>query len=163
MERTTTTMGAHRGPSLLALGIVFTTLFLASLVLGTALAGGAHFPSPFAPDAAEWFARNRTAVVAGAFLQFGASVPLGIYTATIVSRLQFFGLRVAGVHIALFGGLSASFFLAVSALIQWVLGQEAIASSAATVHTLHHLAFATGGFGHVVPLGLLVAGVSVTA
>ena len=88
MDRTSTTRGTHRGPSLLALGIVFATLFLASLVLGTALAGGAHFPSPFAPDAAEWFARNRTAVVAGAFLQFGASVPLGIYTATIVSRLD---------------------------------------------------------------------------
>lgn len=163
MDTTTTTTSLHRGPSLLALGIVFATLFVSSLVLTTVLAGGAHFPSPFAPDAAEWFARNRTAVAAGAFLQFGASVPLGIYTATIVSRLQFFGLRVAGVHIALFGGLSASFFLALSALIQWVLAQNGIASSVDVARTLHYFALGTGGFGHVVPLGLLVASVSVTA
>src|SRR6266446_2038673 len=163
MEATTTAPIRHRGPSLLALAIAFVVLFLASLILGTVLAGGEHFPSPFAPGAVEWFSRHRTAVLAGAFLQFGASVPLGIYTATIVSRMQFFGLRVAGVHIALYGGLSASVFLALSALIQWVLGQADVASSAAAVRTLHHLALATGGFGHVVTLGLLLAGISVTA
>jgi len=163
MDTTTTAPIRHRGPSLLALGIVFVLLFLASLLLATLLAGGEHLPSPFAPGAVEWFSRHRAAVLAGAFLQFGASVPLGIYTATIVSRMQFFGLRVAGVHIALFGGLSASFFLALSALIQWVLGQEDVVTSAAAAHTLHSLALATGGFGHVVALGLLVAGISVTA
>src|SRR6266404_2472221 len=163
MDVTTTAPIRHRGPSLLAVGIVFVLLFLASLVVVTVLAGGGHFPSPFAPGAAQWFARNRTAVLAGAFLQFGASVPLGIYTATIVSRMQFFGVRVAGVHIALFGGLSASFFLALSALIQWVLAQEDVATSAVAARTLHHLALATGGFGHVVALGLLLAGISVTA
>jgi len=136
METTTTAPIRHRGPSLLALAIVFVVLFLASLILGTVLAGGEHFPSPFAPGAVEWFSRHRTAVLAGAFLQFGASVPLGIYTATIVSRMQFFGLRVAGVHIALYGGLSASVFLALSALIQWVLGQAEVASSAAAAQPL---------------------------
>src|SRR5712675_2616667 len=163
MDTTTPARVRHRGPSLLALAIVFVLLFLASLVVSTLLAGGEHFPSPFAPGASEWFARHPAAVLVGAFLQFGASIPLGICTATIVSRMQFFGLRVAGVQIALFGGLSASFFLAVSALIQWVLAQDGIAVSGVTARTLHHLAFATGGFGHVVPLGLLLAGISVTA
>jgi hypothetical protein len=152
----------HRGPSLVAVGTIFVVLFVANLVLVTVLAGGEHFPSPFGPDAVGWFSRHPAAVRTGAFLQFGASIPLGIYTATIASRMQFFGLRVAGVHIALFGGLSASFFLAVSALTQWVLAQEGVAASAAG-RALHHLAFATGGFGHVVPLGLLVAGISATA
>src|ERR1700737_2886613 len=136
----------HRGPSLLAVGTIFAGLFVANLVLVPVLAGGEHFPPPSAPAAADWFSRHRTAVRIGAFLQFGASIPLGIYTATIVSRMQFFGLRVAGIHIALFGGLSASFFLAVSALIQWVLAQDGIAVSGVTARTLHHLAFATGGF-----------------
>jgi hypothetical protein len=163
MDTTTAAPLRHRGPSLFALAIVFVVLFLASLVLSTWLAGGEHFPSPFAPGAPEWFARHPAAVLAGAFLQFGASVPLGIYTATIVSRMQFFGLRVAGVHIALYGGLSASVFLALSALIQWVLGQPDVASSAAAARALHQLALATGGFGHVVMLGLLLAGISVTA
>ena len=160
---TTTGRLRHRGPSLVAVGTIFAVLFLANLVLVTVLAGGEHFPSPFATDAVDWFSRHRTAVLAGAFLQFGASIPLGIYTATIVSRMQFFGLRVAGVQIALFGGLSASFFLAVSALVQWVLAQEGIAVSPVAARTLHHLAFATGGFGHVVPLGLLLAGIAATA
>jgi hypothetical protein len=152
----------HRGPSLLALGSVFAALFLASLAAGTALAGGEHFPSPFAPEAATaaYFAQHAQAVAAAAFLQFGAAIPLGIYTATAASRLQFLGLRAAGVFIALFGGLAASSFLALSALTQWVLAQPGTSGAA---RTLHWFAFATGGPGHVVPLGLLVAGVAVSA
>jgi hypothetical protein len=44
-----------------------------------------------------------------------------------------------------------------------VLGQPGVADSAATVRALHLFAFATGGPGHVVPLGLLLAGVAVPA
>jgi hypothetical protein len=155
----------HRGPSLLALAIAFSALFLASLILGTALAGGEHFPSPYGPEgySSAYFSQHGKAVAISAFLQFGAAIPLGIYTATVVSRLQFFGLRVAGVFIALFGGLAASFFLALSALGQWVLAQTGVAASAGATRVLHWFAFATGGPGHVVPLGLLLAGVSVTA
>jgi len=67
------------------------------------------------------------------------------------------------VFIALFGGLAASFFLALSALTQWVLAQAGVAGSAGATRVLHWFAFATGGPGHVVPLGLLLAGISVTA
>ncbi len=152
----------HRGPSLVAVGSVFASLFIASLAVGTAMAGGEHFPSPFAPETATaaYFAQHAQAVAAAAFLQFGAAIPLGIYTATVASRLQFLGLRAAGVFIALFGGLAASFFLALSALTQWVLAQP---GTSGAVHTLYWFAFATGGPGHVVPLGLLVAGVAVSA
>ena len=155
----------HGGPSLLALAITFAALFLASLILGTALAGGEHFPSPFGPEGYSnaYFSQHAKAVAISAFLQFGAAIPLGIYTATAVSRLQFFGLRVAGVFIALFGGLAASFFLALSALSQWVLAQTGLAASAGATRVLRWFAFATGGPGHVVPLGLLLAGISVTA
>ena len=155
----------HRGPSLVAVGTAFVVLFVASLVVGTLLAGGEHFPSPFGPEAqsAAWFSRHASAVAVTAFLQFGAAIPLGIYTATAVSRLQFLGLRVAGVFIALFGGLAASFFLALSALSQWVLAQSGVAGAPAAMRVLHWFAFATGGPGHIVPLGLLLAGVSVTA
>src|SRR6266851_4720446 len=133
---------SHRGPSLLGVGIVYTVLFLASLVAPTLLAGGAHFPSPFGSQA---LARTF-------FGEHAAAVPLGIYTATVTSRLRFLGANVAGVSIALFGGLAASFFLALSALLQWALAQPGIADSAAAVRTLHLLAFAAGGPGHVVPL-----------
>jgi hypothetical protein len=150
----------HQSPPLALLASVFVGLFLASLVVGTALAAGAHFPSPFLPGADQYFARHRGAVELAAVLQFGAAVPLGLFTATVTSRLQFLGIRAAGVHIASFGGLAASFFMALSALFQWILAQPGVAFPE-TTHLLHLAAFATGGPGHVVPLGLLVAGVSV--
>jgi hypothetical protein len=84
-----------------------------------------------------------------AVLQFGAAVPLGLFAATAFSRLQFLGVRAAGATIALYGGLTASAMMMLSGLSQW--------------SELQRLAFATGGVGFVVPFGLLVAGVSVTA
>jgi hypothetical protein len=154
----------HRGPSLAALSVVYTILFLASLVVTAIMTKGGHFPSPFiAPDLAQaFFARNGNAVRIAAFLQFGAAVPLGIFTATVVSRLQFLGINVAGVFITLFGGFAASLFSAISAVVQWVLAQPGVAQSG-PVTVLHLLAFATGGVGYVVPFGLLLAGVSVIA
>ncbi len=154
----------HRGPSLLALGAVFTALFMASLIATAALAGGAHFPSPFQPEllSASYFAGHAWAVRAGAFLQFGAAVPLGIFTATAASRLRFLRVEAAGAFIGLFGGVAASLMLALSALTQWTLSQAGVTESASLVHALHLLAFATGGPGYVVPAGLLVAGVSVS-
>jgi len=93
------------------------------------------------------------------FLQFGAAVPLGIFSATIVSRLRFLGLKVAGVDIALFGGLMASSMAGLSGLLSWTLSWPEIAASRAA-HVLHVAVFAIGGPGFVVPFGLLVAGVS---
>ena len=72
-------------------------------------------------------------------------------------------MRAAGVNIALFGGLAASFFVALSALIQWVLGQPGIAGDQELTHALFLILFATGGPGYSVPLGLLMAGISVSA
>jgi hypothetical protein len=115
----------HRGPNLGAVSAVYTVLFLSSLVVTAIMTKGSHFPSPFiAPDLAQaFFAGNRGAVGIGAFLQFGATVPLGIFTATVVSRLQFLGVNVAGVFIALLGGFTAALSATISALLQWVLAQ----------------------------------------
>src|SRR5215813_4013396 len=155
----------HRGPNLGAVSVVYTVLFLMSLVVTAIMTGGSHFPSPFiAPDLAQaFFAGNGSAVAIAAFLQFGAAVPLGIFTATVVSRLQFLGVNVAGVFITLVGGFAASLFAAISALLQWALAQPGIASQAGPTRVLHLLSFATGGVGFVVPFGLLVAGVSIIA
>lgn len=162
-SRETSASEGHATPSLALLAIVFVGLFVASLVGGTVMSGGSRFPSPFHPGADTYFARNHLAVTVAALLQFGAAIPLGLFTATVVSRLRFLGLNVAGVHIALFGGFAASFYLALSALLQWVLAQTAVLDAPAAVRSLHLAAFITGGVGHVVPLGLLLAGVSVAA
>jgi hypothetical protein len=155
----------HRGPSLGALGIVFVALFAASLVVATAMTGGARFPRPYdpVPLARDYFTQHADAVRIAAFLQFGSAIPLGLFTATVTSRLRFLGMRVAGVDIALFGGFAASIFLALSAMTGWVLSQPGVPTEAGALRTLQLLGFITGGAGHVATLGLLLAGVSVPA
>jgi len=48
------------------------------------------------------------------------------FTAAMVSRLQFLGVRVAGVSIALFGGLMTAFNMAACALILWVMPTQVL-------------------------------------
>jgi hypothetical protein len=91
-------------------------------------------------------------------------VPLGLFTATVVSRLRFLGVRAAGTYIALFGGFVASAALALSALYGWTLSvPDVVSSSAALVHALYFLSFLFGGVTFAVEFGLLAAGISVTA
>jgi hypothetical protein len=158
------TPSRHPGPSLTLLAGVHTALFLAGIAVTVAAASGGPFPTPFASEdlARAFFSGHAGAVRWVAFLQFGSAIPLGLFTATVVSRLRFLGITAAGVFISLFGGLAASFFLALSALAQWVLTQPGVVDSEA-FRVLHLLMFATGGPGFVVPFGLLMAGVSITA
>ncbi|AKU94538.1 hypothetical protein AKJ09_01202 [Labilithrix luteola] len=95
-------------------------------------------------------------------MQFGAAIPIGIYTATVTSRLRFLGVQVAGASIALFGGVMASAMLAASALFLSTLSHPSVAENEGVAHALHWLAFGFGGPGYVVCYGLLVAGVAVT-
>jgi hypothetical protein len=124
---------------------------------------GAHFPRPDDPVniAQALYLKYAGAIRISSFLLFGASIPLGLFTATVTSRLRFLGITAAGVSIALFGGIAASIFLAISGLAGWILSQPDVASSADTTRIMELFAFATGGPGFVVPLGLLLAGVSV--
>jgi ABC-type Fe3+ transport system permease subunit len=86
------TMGSHRGPHLGVLAIVFTVLFNAGLYFVISFSPNApHFPGPWesAETIAAYFQTQPRAVLMCAFLQFGSAIPLGLFTATIVSRLQF--------------------------------------------------------------------------
>lgn len=161
-ESSETTSGRHRGPSLLAVAIVFAVLFIAGIVGSIVMAGGEHYPSPYQAEAlsSAYFTEHANAVRLNSLLQFGAAVPLGIFTATAVSRLRYLGIKAAGVDIAFFGGLAASAMAALSALFMWTLSWPEIAASP-MAHVVHVTGFAIGGPGHVVALGLLVAGISV--
>jgi hypothetical protein len=143
---------------------VFVGLFVASQVVVATMTGGA-FPNPYdSPELARaYYGAHADALRLVAFLQFGAAIPLGIFTATVVSRLRFLGLTVAGVTIAEFGGFTASIMLAVSGLTSWVMTQPGMVDDLSTLRALQLFSFATGGVGHVVGLGLLLAGVSVPA
>jgi hypothetical protein len=155
----------HRGPHPGFVAVVFTLLFCAGLYQVVSFTGKLHFPGPWEPASVivSYFQARPTAVLLCAFLQFGAAVPLGIFTATMVSRLRFMGIRVAGAEIALFGGLATSFTVAASALILWVMAYPGIAQDAGVLRALYYLMFAFGGPGFSVPFGLLMAGVSISA
>jgi hypothetical protein len=154
---------AQAGPPLGILAVVFTALFLAGIVVSTVMAGGDTFPSPFGSSAGilAYFHDHHDAVQVGAFLQFGASVPMAIYAATASARLRNLGIRAPGATIALTGGMLAAAMLALSAMLSWVLSRPEVRTEAAVVRALQDLTFATGGTGHVVFLGLLVAGIAV--
>jgi hypothetical protein len=155
----------HWGPHPGYVAVVFTTLFLASLVPVTLIVSETHFPSPLqAPeDVVRYFRNESTRVRVCAFLQFASAIPLGIFTAVMVSRLRFHGARVAGVDIALFGGLAASLFVALSGLVQWTISQPGMSDIPDLTRALHFLIFATGGPGYSVPVGLLLSGISIPA
>jgi hypothetical protein len=112
-------------------------------------------------EAARLFRQFPDAVRVNAFLQFGAAIPLGIFTAAVTSRLQFLGVNVTGVSIAMFGGTAAAVLVILSALAGWILSQPGITDDLLTMHVLQLIGMLTGGVAHITMLGLLMAGVSI--
>src|ERR1700720_612953 len=109
------------GPPLLPLAVVYTLLFVANIASAILLRHGPSFITPFgdAEAARAFFAANPFAVKVSASFFLGSAVPLAIYTATVVSRLCYLGVRAAGTNIALFGGFAASGAIAVSGFWTW--------------------------------------------
>src|SRR5215470_3104037 len=176
MQESNMISNRHRGPNPGIVAIVFALLFNAGLYFvvsfrppehleASETAVRAYFPGPWesAQTIAAYFQTHSFEVMMCAFLQFGAAIPLGIYTATMVSRLQFHGVRAAGAYIALFGGFMTAFNMAISALILWVIAYPGIAQETGVLRALYYLVFDIGGVGFSVPLGLLVAGLCVPA
>lgn len=157
--------GAAQGPPLVLLAVIFSGLFVASVVGVGAATGGAHFPSPYDPISklSSYLSAHHSALVIAALLQFAAAIPLAIFAAATSARLHHLGIRAPGATIALVGGQLASAMLIVSASCQWVLAQPGIRDNAGVARAFQDLAFLTGGPGHVVPLGLLIAGLAVVA
>lgn len=155
----------HASPPLGALAIVYTVLFCAGLYPVVSFSGGPHFPGPWesGQTIAAYFQLHPEAALLCAFLHFGAAIPLGIFTATIVSRMQFLGVRAAGATIALYGGFAASFTMMCGAIVLWVMTRPGIADNVPLTRALYYLDFGLGGLGYSVPLALLMAGVSVVA
>lgn len=164
-QATPTTRVRHASPPLGVVASVFTILFLAGLFPVTMFGGRPYFPGPWEPVdiVVAFFQAPPTAVLVCAALHFGAAVPLGIFTASIVSRLQFLGVRAAGATIALFGGFATAFTMLASSSVLWTLAQPGIAEDRTLVQALHWLVQTLGGVGFPMPFGLLTAGVSVTA
>ncbi|HXA01160.1 MAG TPA: hypothetical protein VNW99_04175 [Cytophagaceae bacterium] len=161
----TISQNKHRGPHLGMLAIIFTLLFNTGLSFVISLSGTPpYFPGPWesAETIAVYFQNHSHDVLMCAFFQLGSAIPLGILTASMVSRLWFLGSKASGSYIALFGGFMAALDLAISAFILWVMAYPSIAQNTSVTRALYYLGFAIGGVGYSVPMGLLIAGVSVT-
>jgi hypothetical protein len=154
---------SHASPPLGVLAVVFVALFLASIAANFVMTNFAPYPVPYNPidQLRNYYTRFPNALRVVSFLQLSASIPLGLFAVVMVSRLLFHRIRVAGVHIALFGGIGASLFMGISAIAMWILSQPAVAADTGAMRVASLLAFATGAFGHTATLGLLLAGVSV--
>lgn len=155
----------HAGPPLWLVAAMYTVLFLAGLYPVTVFGGEPHFPGPWeSPETiAAFFLARPTAVRVCAFLQFGAAIPLGIFAASTVSRLQFLGARVAGPSIALFGGIATAVTMMAASSTLWVMAQPGIVEDRAVLLALYWLVQGLGGAGFSVPFGLLVAGITIPA
>jgi hypothetical protein len=164
----TPALAPHRqnqgGPPLGVLAVVSTVLFLLGLFVAAMIAKGFP-PAPTAAAATiqEYFHDHRSAARVSALFQFGAAIPLALYAATASARLRNLGIRAPGATIGLAGGVLSAGFLALSALTSWVLSRAEVVRDPTLVRALQDLAFITGGPGHVVFLGLLVAGLAVPA
>jgi hypothetical protein len=147
------------------MAIAYTVLFLAGLYPVTVFGGQPYYPGPWEPaeTIAAFFQARPGAVRLCAFLQFGAAVPLGIFTASIASRLQFLGSRAAGVSIALVGGITTTIMMMAASTALWVMAQPGIADNSSLLQALYWLTQGFGGAGFSVPFGLLVAGVTIPA
>jgi hypothetical protein len=110
-----------------------------------------------------FFDARSAAVLACAFLQFGAAIVLGLFTVSVVSQLKYLGVKAAGTGIALFGGLLSAFNIMAGTIFLWTMTYPGIAQERQLLHALYRLTFAFGGIGFSVPCGLLFAGVSVTS
>ncbi|HEY2472659.1 MAG TPA: hypothetical protein VGI45_33040 [Terracidiphilus sp.] len=155
----------HPGPPLWLLALLYTVLFLAGLFPVTMYGGLPYWPGPWQPpaDIIYFFQTQTTRVLVCVLLQTGAVICLGLFTAVVVSRLQFLGVRAAGVYIALLGGFLTVFDSLGAGMATWTLVRPVIAQTPSSILALNYFSYALGGPGFSIPMGLLMAGVSVSA
>ena len=161
----TTNQPGYKGPHAGMLAVIFMVLFNAGLSFVISFTGTPpYFPGPWesAETITAYFRDHSNDVLLCAFFQFCAAIPLGLFTAAVVTRIRL-KVKAAGTFIALFGGMMTAFNLALSAMVLWVMAHPAISPNETLIPALYYLVFAIGGVGYSVPLGLLIAGVAVTS
>ncbi|HEX5493767.1 MAG TPA: DUF4386 domain-containing protein [Mycobacteriales bacterium] len=163
--RTTAGKGSqHPGPPLAAPATAFAVLFIATLVVSPLLGSGS-LPSPFAGPAViqHYFSTSHHASEVNGFLMFLSAVSLALFSAIALSRLDYLAPNAPGPAIGGVSGIVASVFLAVSAMIQWVLSRPAVTDEPALVRALQYLMFLSGGPAHTAALGFMVFGIAITS
>jgi hypothetical protein len=148
------------GPPLALVAAICIGLLFGGLALGVALGG--VMALPYGPVAAvqQYVRAERLAVQVIAVAVFASSVPLAVYAATASGRLRQLGVCAPAATIALTGGILAAGALGLTGLVAWTLSRPEVSGDTALVRALYYLVFLVGGAGHIVALGLLVAGMA---
>ena len=148
-------------PPLPLLAAICIALLFGGIAIGVALGG--VMPLPYGPvGAIEQYVRAQpTAIQVIAVAVFASSVPLAAYAATASARLRELG-AAATATIALTGGVVAAGALGLTGLLAWTLSRPGVRGDAALVSALYYLVFLVGGAGHIVAVGLLVGGISIS-
>jgi hypothetical protein len=151
----------HSGPPLALVAAICIGLLFGGLAIGVALGG--LMPLPYGPVAAvqQYVRAEPVAVQVIAVAVFASSVPLAVYAATASGRLRQLGVAAPAATIALTGGVLAAGALGLTGLVAWTLSRPELSADTALVRALYYLVFLVGGAGHLVALGLLVAGMAV--
>ena len=143
------------------LGLLCIGLLFGGLAIGVALGG--VMPLPYGPMSAvvAYVRAEPVAVQVIATATFASSVPLAIYSAAAGARLRQLGVTQPAATIALTGGTLAAGALGLTGLLGWTLSRPEISADTALVRAIYFLVFLVGSPGHLVALGLLVAGMAV--
>jgi hypothetical protein len=155
-----------RGPHLGILAVIYTVLFIFGLSYVISFTPGApHYPNPYDPAAAitTYFREHPHDALMCCFFQFLSAIPLGLFTVTVWSRLKWLGVKAVGPSIALLGGLLVVMEIVVSSMIAWAMVFPGVADDAGALRAFYYFAFGLGGVGFSVPMGLLIAGIAVSA
>ncbi|HTX93647.1 MAG TPA: hypothetical protein VME67_01675 [Mycobacterium sp.] len=143
-------------PSGLCVGLLF-----GGLAIGVTLGG--IMPLPYGPVSAvaAYVRAQPVAIHVIAVATFASSVPLAIYAAAASTRLRQLGVTTPAATVALTGGTLAAGALALAGLFAWTLSRPEVSTDTTLIRAVYLLVFLVGGPGHIVALGLLVAGMAV--
>lgn len=155
----------HRGPHPGMLAGLYTVLFCAGLYPVTQFYRMPYWPGPWEPASTiiPFFQQQGARVGLCLFLQLGAMVCLGLFTAAVVSRLHFLGSRAAGTYIALLGGFLVVADAFAGTMAGWAMIHPGVALHSGAVIALYYISYGLGGPGFSIPMGLLIAGISITS
>lgn len=143
------------GLSVICLGLLF-----GGLAIGVALGGVMPLPYGRATRVYAYVRAQPLAIEVMAAAVFGSSIPLAIYAAAVGARLRQLGAGAPTATIALTGGVLAAGALGLTGLLGWTLSHPDVSADTALVRAIYYLVFLVGGPGHIVALGLLVAGIA---
>lgn len=138
-------------------------LLFGGVAVGVALGG--VMPLPYGPVAAvaAYVQAQPSAVRVMAVAMLASSVPLALYAAVASARFRQLPTSAAGPAVALTGGTLAAGALGLAGLLAWMLSRPEVAAETPSVRVLYLLVFLVGGPGHIVALGLLVAGMAASS